>query len=373
MNAITYPLRNLGNHRLRSALTAVGIGAAMASLLALVGLSRGVDSAVALSMQDRGTDIVAIKKGSVEILTTVLDERLAGQLRAQPGVTNVMSSMGDVVNLDTGQMAYVAAWSEEGGFWTTLPITQGKRPGPGDYASAVLGQTLAETLGKRPGDRIELEGQSFLVSGISKQASVIDDRSIILPLLSLQRLLGREGKVSGFHIRIDHPEKPARLAEMRDRLAAAFPELAFVEAGEMATHTALTNLLRAMAWASSTIALVMAFVIVLNTLLMAVTERTREIGLLSAIGWKPSRILATIVLEGVMVAAAGAVVGVAAGLLSLQLMIHHPAVGGFLQPDVTPVLLLQSVVLVLVVGALGGLYPAWRATHMRPMELLRGE
>jgi len=373
MNALTYPLRNLRNHRLRSALTAAGIGAALASLLALVGFSRGVDRAVVLSLQDRGTDIVAVKKGSVEILTAVLDERMADKIRAVPGVVNVMSSMGDMVDLETGEMAYMAGWSQEGGFWRTLPITAGKLPEADDTGSVVLGQTLADVLGKRPGDRIELTGQQFRVAGISKQASVIDDRSIMMPLLALQRLLAREGKVSGFHLRIDHPEDPARLEDVRKRLAELFPDLTFIESAEMAQHAAITNLLRAMAWASSTIALVMAFVIILNTLLMAVTERTREIGLLSAIGWKPSRVIATIVLEGLLIAAAGAVLGVAVGLLGLKLMTRHPQLGGFLQPDVTFVLVQQAVLLVLAVGALGGLYPAWRATRMRPMELLRGE
>ena len=69
MNAFTYPLASLRNHRLRSLLTAAGVGAALASMLALVGLSRGVDQATLLSLKDRGTDIVAIDKGSVEILT----------------------------------------------------------------------------------------------------------------------------------------------------------------------------------------------------------------------------------------------------------------------------------------------------------------
>ena len=373
MNAITYPLCNLRNHPMRSTLTAVGIGAALAGLLALVGFSRGVDRAVVLTMEDRGTDIVAVKKGSVEILTAVLDEGIAAHIRGVPGVVNVMSSMGDMVDLESGEMAYMAGWSEEGGFWRTLAITAGKRPGPGDNGSVVLGQSLAEALGKKPGDRMELNGQTFRIAGISKQTSVIDDRSVMMPLSALQRLLGREGKVSGFHIRIDHPDNPARLAEVRNRLAATFPELAFVESSEMASHTAITNLLRSMAWASSIIALAMAFVIVLNTLLMAITERAREIGVLTTIGWKPSRVVATIVLEGVLMAAAGTLLGVGAGLLGLKLLMMHPQIGGFLQPEVTPVLVVQSVALVLGVGALGGVYPAWRATRMRPMELLRGE
>jgi putative ABC transport system permease protein len=372
LNALTFPLRNLRNHPMRSILTSASIGAALASLLALVGLSRGVDSAVVLSMKDRGTDIVAVRKGSVEVLTADVDEGLAASLRTVPGVAGVMSSMGDIVELESGDTVYMEGWSSDGYFWQTLKVTAGKLPEPADTGSVVLGQSLAESLGKKPGDRIELVAKSFQIAAVSRQASIIDDRSVMMPLPALQQLLGREGKVSGFHIRIDRPNDSGRLAEVRGRLAESFPQLTFVESGEMTHYVQLTGLLRAMAWASSSVSLVMAFVIVLNTLLMAVTERTREMGLLSAIGWKPSRVIAAIVLEGVLMAAAGSVFGIGAGLLGLQVLIRQPQLRGFLQPEVTPVLVLESVLLVLLVGALGALYPAWRTTRMRPMDLLRG-
>jgi putative ABC transport system permease protein len=373
VNALTYPLHSLHNHRLRSVLTSASIGAAVASLLALVGLSRGVDRAIVVSVEDRGTDIVAVRKGSVEVFTSDVDQSLGERIRAIPGVIGVLSSMGDVVELESGQTTYIEGWSTDGDFWQTLKITAGTPPDPSDMNAVVLGQALADSLGKKPGDQIELVGKSFRISAISKQASVIDDRSVMMPLASMQQLLDREGKVSGFHIRIDRPGDSAHLAQVLNRLTESFPQLAFVESSDMANYVQITGVLRAMAWASSTVALVMAFVIVLNTQLMAVTERTREIGLLSAIGWKPWRTIVSIILEGVLMAAAGTVFGIGGGLLGLKLLMMNPRVGGFLQPEVTYVLVIECVALVLFVGALGGLYPAWRATQSRPMGLLRGE
>jgi len=108
MRATTLPLRNLGIHRLRSVLTAVGIAAALASLLALVGLSRGVDRSISMSLENHGTHLLALKKGAIEVLTATLDESLAGRLRAVPGVINVMAGLGDFVELSSGEMAYMA-------------------------------------------------------------------------------------------------------------------------------------------------------------------------------------------------------------------------------------------------------------------------
>ena len=373
MRATTLPLRNLGIHRLRSVLTAVGIAAALASLLALVGLSRGVDRSISMSLENHGTHLLALKKGAIEVLTATLDESLAGRLRAVPGVINVMAGLGDFVELSSGEMAYMAGWPAGSEFWRSMTITAGTLPPNEDSEGVVLGQALAELLGKHPGDSIELSGKTFRISAISKQASVIDDRSVMMPLKQLQLLLGRHGTVSGFHLRIDHPENATHLAEMKNKLNAQFPELSFIESNEMANNSHLTKVLRAMAWGSSAIALIMAFVTILNTLLMAVTERSKEIGLLSAIGWQPARVIAMIVLEGVITAAAGALLGVVLGLLGLQLMMKNPQVGGLFQPEVTTLLVLQSVAVAILVGALGSLYPAWRATRLRPMELLRGE
>jgi len=373
MKLIMLPIRNLRRHPLRSVLTAVGISAALASLLALVGFSRGLERNWVVSLEGKGTHILAFQKGSIDLLAAALDERLAARLAEVPGVTSVIPGLGDLIELDSGEMALLSGWPADSDFFTSMTITAGQRPAPGRTDGVVLGETLALLLEKRPGDRVDLNGHAFTVTAISKQASALDDRSVMMPLAVMQQLIGREGKVSGFHIRIDRPLDPARLADVKARLSAAHPEIAFAETGEIASNAHVTRLIRAISWSSSTIALVMAFVTVLNTLLMSVSERTHEIGLLSAIGWRPGRVLVTIVLEGFLMAAAGAALGVGLGLLGLRWIIVHPQMGGLIQPDVTPKLVWQAVGLALTVGSLAGVYPAWRATRLRPIALLRSE
>jgi putative ABC transport system permease protein len=373
MKLITLPFRNLRRHPLRSTLTAIGISAALASLLALVGFSRGLERNWIVSLEGKGTHILAFQKGSIDILSAALDENLASQLWKIPGVTSVMPGLGDLIELESGEMALLSGWPVDSDFWKTLTITAGQRPAPGRTDGVVLGETLALLLGKQPGDRLELNGRTFQVTAISKQPSALDDRSVMMPLSMMQELTGREGKVSGFHIRVDRPQDPEQMAEVKSRLSAAHPELAFAESGEVANNAHVTRLIRAISWSSSSIALVMAFVTVLNTLLMSVSERTREIGLLSAIGWRAGRVILTIVLEGLLIAAAGAALGVGLGLMGLRWIMVHPQMGGLIQPDVTPKLVMQAVVLALAVGSLAGVYPAWRATRLRPMALLRSE
>jgi putative ABC transport system permease protein len=194
-----------------------------------------------------------------------------------------------------------------------------------------------------------------------------------MPLAVLQRLLGREGKVSAFHIRFRHPDDSAETGRARVQLAAMLPQVSFFETSDVARDALVLRLLRAIVWSSSTIAAGMAFMAVLNTLLMSVSERTREMGLLCALGWRPSRIVALVMLDGLAVSAVGAAVGVGLGLGCLRWISRQPRLGGLFQPEVTAGLVLEGLVTAMLVGLLAGLYPAWRATRLSPMDLLRSD
>ena len=373
MKFIELPVRNLGRYRVRSVLTALGIAIALGGMVALVGLSRGMERSVTVSFEEKGTHIIALQKGTIDLLAATLDEDQAAMIRAIPGVVSVMPGLAELVDFETGQMAYVAGRPLDGDFWTSLRMIQGVAPSQEKPEGVVLGEALSQMLSKRPGDTIELSGREFTITGIAKQESALDDRSVIMPLKQLQKLLGIDGKVSGFHIKVAQAEDPAAVSAVQARLAAAFPTLSFTQPEDMGRDVQIFRLMRALAWSSSTIALGMALIAVLNTLLMSVIERSREIGLLSAIGWHPVRVMAMVMLDGVVLASSGAVLGVGMGLLCLRWIIHHPKLGGLLQPDVTASLLLEGVVLALLMGVLGGLYPAWRAVRLDPMTLLRSE
>ncbi len=373
MKFIAVPVRNLARHRVRSTLTSLAVAIAVGGMIALVGLSQGLERSWVLWLQDKGTNILALQKGSIDLLTASLDQKLGERIARQPGVAAVMGGLGELVELQSGQMAYLAGRPLEGDFWATLNVVAGTVPTAADPDGVVVGEALAHQLAKGPGDAVRLNGRDFRIVGVSREPSVLDDRSVTIVLPVMQRLLGREGKVSGFHIRVVHPDNAQELTRVQAQLAATFPTLSFTEAAEFGKNTHVTRMLRAMAWSSSTIALGMAFVAVMNTLLMSVMERRREIGLLSAIGWHPYRIVALVVLDGVILSAAGAAGGIGVGLASLRWIAHHPQLGGLFQPEVTGRVLVEGAAMALLLGLFGGLYPAWRATRLNPMTLLRGE
>ena len=121
----------------------------------------------------------------------------------------------------------------------------------------------------------------------------------------------------------------------------------------------------------SIIALVTAGLSVLNVLLMAVQERTRETGIMMAIGWSDRRIMAAIVLEGLIMGVAGCIVGVPLGFFACSFFSLLPTIGQYLTFQPSFGIVVPSVIGALLLSIVGSLYPAWRAVSMMPADALR--
>jgi putative ABC transport system permease protein len=108
-------------------------------------------------------------------------------------------------------------------------------------------------------------------------------------------------------------------------------------------------------------------------MLMSVSERTREIGTLRALGWRRRRVVGMIVRESLVLSFLSGLVGIAAGVGMGVLVAAEPTMGSFLTPSYSPQLMAQAMGLALLLGGFGALYPAWRASNLSPIEALRYE
>ncbi|HMP02093.1 MAG TPA: ABC transporter permease [Gemmatales bacterium] len=139
------------------------------------------------------------------------------------------------------------------------------------------------------------------------------------------------------------------------------------------SNTLQIRMAHAMAWVTSTIALVIGAIGMFNTMMTSVLERTREIGVLRALGWRQSRIVRLVLLEAVVLGLLGAVAGTLLAVLLIRGMAEVPSVGGFIQGDTSLWVIGQGFAMALIVGLLGGGYPAWAAARLLPTEALRHE
>ena len=373
MRLTTMALANLGRRPLRTTLTALGIAVAVGSFIVMVGLSQGIERAWVTNLHARGTHILAGQKGAVNRLNTSLDESLGREMERVAGVGAVAGELGDLMILEEDQTTVSAGWPAGCFLWGALHLTEGRLPAPGEADAALLGEAAAEALHKKVGDALLLQNHRFTLVGVFRMNGVLGNSAVVIPLGAMQDLMQRPGKVTGFNIRVDRPEISGRVAEVRRRLQAAFPALMFAESDTVADDDGILRLFRAIAWSVSAAALWIALVVMLNTLLMSVLERTRDVGVLSAVGWSSGRILRMFVLEGSLLALCGGIAGLLLGSAGLHWLLSLPRLRGLFETAMTAAMLFQVLIVTALLGILGSLYPAWRASRLSAVDALKYE
>jgi putative ABC transport system permease protein len=130
---------------------------------------------------------------------------------------------------------------------------------------------------------------------------------------------------------------------------------------------------RAMAAALSFLSVVIGGVGIMNAMLMSVSERTREIGTLRALGWRRRRVIGMIVRESLALSIVSGVAGIGIGVGLGTLVTMEPTMGAYLQGEYSLRLFAQAMGVAIVLGGIGAVYPAWRAANLAPVEALRYE
>ena len=111
----------------------------------------------------------------------------------------------------------------------------------------------------------------------------------------------------------------------------------------------------------------------MNTMVMSVMERTREFGILRAVGWRPRRVLQMVLGESILLCLIGAVIGSILAVIFTRLILIFPVVRSFLNPEYTPEVFIRGLVVGVAVALLGALYPAIRAVRLSPIQAIRYE
>jgi putative ABC transport system permease protein len=230
-------------------------------------------------------------------------------------------------------------------------------------------------MSKKVGDTLEIQGTTFTVVGVYHGGSALDADAVMMPLDQLQLLSSLQGKVAAFHVRLK-PAPPgesqeAYLKRAQAEIEAALPGLHATPAAERASNNQLVGLAHAVAWGTSTIAMMVGILGIVNTMAMSVFERTREIGILRALGWKSWNILLLIQTEAAVLGLVGGLLGICVGWGALRLLSVLPQTASVVSAYVSPLHLLEALGIAILSGLVAGAVPAWRGAHLSPVEALR--
>lgn len=395
MSFIAIAFKNILRRPIRSILTVAGVAVAVAMLFNLLEFQRGYEQGLRGELADLGAHIMIVPRGCpYEAATIVLhggkwprymDEEWYHVVRETDGIEASTAIIMDAIIRDGGRenIIYMGidedypdlrqSWQYARGRWFTGEDT------------AILGATVARSMGVTAGDTITIEDEPRIarteveVAGVLERTNSQDDGLIFLPQQTLQRVFGLEKKLVVILVKLTDVTRTDEVASaLRVASAEADAGMNVFPLSELLnTLTSLLSSTRVFVLAIVAVAFVIGGVGVLTTILMAVFERTREIGMLKAMGAGKADVFRLVWLETLFTTLAGGFVGIGLALLSgrgvvalLRLVLPHTPADFALGMTGTTFAICIGVSVVL--GVLAGTWPAWRAASISPIAAIRG-
>lgn len=368
MNGIGQTFSELRHHPLRTFLTALGTALGIATIVALLAVAGGAQQSAGRFLDLGASDLGLFQKDAADPTTSVLPTTMVRRLEATPGIaaaTPMILLIEDIKH----QPSAVVFGANPGNFLTNRYVFTSGRMFSGAH-QAVVGDGLAAAMHLRVGDSLRVAGHRFQVSGIYHLGVEEQDQGAVIPLASAQAIAGKPGEATTIAVNVS---ATVRLGTESALLTRRFPGILTIANGNEAVRAgANAQLLSKAALVIAVLALVIGGIGVMNTMLMSVIERRSEFALLSAVGWSGPQIAARVIIEGIITTILGAGLGLLLGTVGAHLLVRALGAQEFVTPDVTAWDLGRALLVGVLLGVLGGLYPAWRAARVSPAQVLAG-
>jgi putative ABC transport system permease protein len=391
MTFLTVALSNLKRNPVRTALTGLSLAVSAATLTVVLALDRGYSSAVTDDLVNKtGVHLYITKEGCpIEAASVIaqgglsplyVDEDVVGRLQAVPEIEAIMPFKLFAVTTDDGSRtdifmgvtdavrAMKTDWRFAAGGWFA-----------GDD-SVIVGADMAQIEYLAVGDRMynETFNREFVVSGILERSYSQDDGTFFVPLATAQAMVQRQGKLSAVGLKL---ADISRMDAVQNQLRALMPADYFVLGSKELSEGILQffGATRAIMIVMVIVAFTISVFGIVNTMLMAVLERRREIAYLKCVGAGRFDLVRLITLETTAIALAGSAMGAllgmllspVAGTMLRSMLVAYVPSGSIARPE--PGIAVMSFILCACVGLACSLYPALRASRIVPMEVLRND
>jgi putative ABC transport system permease protein len=391
MNLFSVALKNLTRKKVRTALTIGGVAIAIAVLVSLWGFDTGYQRSLNNDIDKMGYHILVTAKGCpYEAATLMLqgggglrymDEAVYKRIASDPRVDKITPQLVATaydLGKQQGRGGISLYMGIEKSYFDLKPWSKfksGKSFSGYDTDEAIMGYEVAEYEQRSPGDKIFIPGRNevLTVTGILERNGTQDDGIIFLPLKTAQKIFEVPGKLTGIGIKLKDMWGLSKFEEdLYNEPGIQIISLAQVKG----TILNLVSSAKAMTNSVAMIAVIIAIIGVVNTILMSVFERTSEIGVMKAIGASRMDIFKIIWVETTLICIFGGVLGSIIALAGgktiehvLKQVLPYAPKGHLVV--ITPQILLISFFGAVIMGLVAGLYPAFRASSMKPIEAIR--
>ena len=368
--------KNIMRQKTRTILTTLGILIGIGAIVALGSIAEGLDAAVQSGLElTAGKITVTEKDAGMFGMFGELNNDDVDVIRGLSGVKEVVPVLVHIENFD---MSMSFSWQAIGiepdkleyFIGENIKFESGRGIDEGESFVAVVGKTVADTYNLEPGDFFTIKDEDFEIVGVLEQSNIQDiDMGIIVPLEDLQAVTGVD-TFQAIYVIPDDVRDAERVADEIEDASDRFDAMTTTEMARMASS--IVDQIRIFTFGIGAIAAFVGGLGVMNTMIMSVMERRREIGVMKAIGATNRMVLQQIITESAMISFLGGVGGILLGMLG-ALILTNVIGGGSITATVTPNLALTGLGFALFLGIVGGFYPARKAAKVDPVEALRYE
>jgi len=372
MSFVNLILKNLWRQKVRSSLAIAGISLGIATIIALGAIADGMEHNLIATLRSGKADFsIGQAHAPMIVLSSVPEARLY-EIARWPEIRQAVGALVTFASFPGNPYFLTIGIEPEAFELGGVTILEGRAFSKYADDEVLVGKIAAHTLQIKPGDIIEIDLREFRVVGIYETGNLLEDGGALLPLRALQTLKSRPSELTVILVRVN---EGFAIQDVMARVEREYEGslITLRSAEEFNKNYQSLSLVRAGSWLISLLALVIGGIGVMNTMIMSVFERTREIGILRAVGWRRARVLQLILGESLSLGIMAAVVGTLLGWSVARSVTLLPQVRGLISPAYAPELFAQALVIALGVGLVGGLYPAYRASKISPQEALRYE
>ena len=394
-------LKNLKRRGLRSWLTMLGIFIGIAAVVALISLGQGLQGAINAQFEQLGKDKIVIQTKTMGPPGSTTSRNLMLTTKDLDTIRNVMGvDKAEGLLIKNGPLEFKTELKIT--FVVGLPyakdrlggsdlfqIIQGSDIKEGDKFKAIIGNNLAfsDFFKKqiKVGDTIKIENVEFKVTGITKKTgNPFDDNAVFIPKEILKEMLNTGDEESEIIAKTQAGFDPATVAKdierklRKERGEKEDQETFTVQTSDqlLQSFSTIFGIVQAVLVGIAAISLLVGGVGIMNTMYTSVLERTKEIGIMKAIGAKNSDILTLFLFESGLLGTFGGLIGIAIGigLAKGAQYITSAALGSdLLQASLSPLIIFGALAFSFVIGSLSGILPALQASHLKPVDALRYE
>ncbi|NOY67309.1 MAG: ABC transporter permease [Gammaproteobacteria bacterium] len=357
---------------LHTLLTMFGIAVALGSAVTLVGVVESVESSLSDGYALRKVDLVLLQANKADPMTSRLSITMLPKLEALQGVSHVQALLLDFLSLDNKQNILAYGWPEN---YDEIK----KKAGNGKFVpleknEVLMGKAAASLGGFSIGDNIEINLGVFHIAGFFETESIFESGVIYMRLDDLQKIAGVNNQVTFFFIELKSSLTEKDKDGIQNTIKATFPGTQVLTSNEFIKTNNMTDALRGLSVITLITSTILAILIVSTIMVLSVTERYQELGILRAIGWSSYRVSGLIITESMIITILGSLMGVIFGWAGLELaLVQLQSMGIYAESVVTWSLFIQAGLATVVIGLAGAAIPAYHAQKIRVMEALRHE